>query len=131
MVMETAILDGHIDAVLDLDLTDLIDGTHPDRLTAAGLKRIPQVIVPGGLSHLPDKRLDLLGKEIAEKACAAGGPTLIVLGSDTLRVLRESISNWIYPPSLLMELNLTCEDEAFVKQCVSELLKLMASNSAA
>jgi uncharacterized protein (UPF0261 family) len=111
--MEAAILAGEIAGVLDLNLSELVNelagGIHsagPDRLTAASLRGIPQVIVPGAVdgvsfgSKAPAKyahRLflqrsenfslmrsspeenDRLGREIALRVSASSGPAAIVL----------------------------------------------------
>jgi len=54
--MEMLVREGHINAVLDITTTELADelvggvmSAGPDRLTAAGAKGIPQIIVPGCL----------------------------------------------------------------------------------
>jgi uncharacterized protein (UPF0261 family) len=113
--MESFIADGLISGVLDLTTTELADElvggiltAGPDRLTAAGLHGIPQVISPGALDmvnfgppetvpeefkgrrfyqHNPTVTLmrttpeenDQLGKEIAHKASAAKGPTAVLV----------------------------------------------------
>ena len=113
--MEGLIRDGLVAGVLDLTTTELADqlvggvmAAGPDRLTAAGLAGVPQVISLGALDMVnfgpretvprqyADRRLyqhnptvtlmrttpeenDRLGKEIAEKACASRGPTAILL----------------------------------------------------
>src|SRR5262249_46092763 len=110
MTMESFIKDGLISAVLDITTTELADelvggvlSAGPDRLTAAALRGIPQVISLGALDmvnfgppdtvpekfrgrrfyqHNPTVTLmrttpeenDRLGKDIAEKASAAQGP---------------------------------------------------------
>ena len=56
-LMERAIRDGEIDAVLDLcvgteivaDITGGVNSAGPNRLTAAGARGIPQIASPGGL----------------------------------------------------------------------------------
>ena len=109
--MEGLIRDGLVAGVLDITTTELADElvggvltAGPDRLTAAALKRVPQVISVGALDMVnfgppetvPEKfkgrrfhqhnptvtlmrttpeEMDRLGKEIAEKASAANGPT--------------------------------------------------------
>jgi len=115
LTMESFIRDGLIAGVLDLTTTELADelvggilSAGPDRLTAAALRGVPQVIAPGALDMVnfgprdsvpeafrsrrlyahnanvtlmrttPDEN-DLLGKEIAHKASAARGPTAILL----------------------------------------------------
>jgi uncharacterized protein (UPF0261 family) len=111
--MEAFIRDGLIAGVLDVTTTELADelvggvlSAGPDRLTAAGLRGVPQVIALGALDmvnfgppetvpekfrgrrfyqHNPTVTLmrttpeenDSLGKEIAHKASAARGPTAV------------------------------------------------------
>src|SRR5258708_7648123 len=60
--MEQMVLSGKIHAVLDLTLTELAaemlgvwGGAGPDRLTAAGLRSIPQVIALGGLEVVDER----------------------------------------------------------------------------
>jgi uncharacterized protein (UPF0261 family) len=115
MTMEAFISDGLIRGVLDLTTTELADelvggilSAGPDRLTAAALRAIPQVISLGALDmvnfgppdtvpekfrhrrfyqHNPTVTLmrttpeenDQLGKEIAHKASAAKGPTAVLM----------------------------------------------------
>ena len=115
LTMESFIADGLIGGVLDLTTTELADelvggilSAGRDRLTAAGLRGVPQVIAPGALDmvnfgppetvpekfrgrrfyqHNPTVTLmrttpeenDALGKEIAHKASAARGPTAVLL----------------------------------------------------
>ena len=113
--METLIADGLIAGVLDITTTELADelvgGTltaGPTRLTAAGIRGIPQVISVGALDmvnfgpratvpsqfanrkfHIHNANVTLmrttpaenyqLGTEIASKAAAASGPVAILL----------------------------------------------------
>jgi len=113
--MEAFIADGLIRGVLDITTTELADelvggilSAGRDRLTAAGLRGIPQVISLGALDmvnfgppdsvpekfaarrcyqHNPNVTLmrttpdenDALGKEIAHKASAARGPTTVLV----------------------------------------------------
>jgi uncharacterized protein (UPF0261 family) len=115
MTMESFIADGLIAGVLDITTTELADelvggilSAGRDRLTAAALRGVPQVISVGALDmvnfgpadtvperfrsrrfyqHNPQVTLmrttpeenDRLGKEIAEKASASRGPTAVVL----------------------------------------------------
>jgi uncharacterized protein (UPF0261 family) len=120
---ETYLAKGQAAAALDFTLGDLAEmrlrgtSTATDRLTAAAMKGIPQVIVPGGLdcvtfrSRIPsgfDDRLqysvnayqtlvrtsqednDAFGKELAFKASACKGPVIIV-------VPRGGLSEWDGP----------------------------------
>jgi uncharacterized protein (UPF0261 family) len=113
--MESFVHDGLIAGVLDLTTTELADElvggvltAGPDRLTAAALRGVPQVISLGALDmvnfgppqtvpekfrgrrfyqHNPTVTLmrttpdenDQLGKEIAHKASAAKGPTAVLV----------------------------------------------------
>jgi uncharacterized protein (UPF0261 family) len=115
MTMESFIKDGLISGVLDITTTELADelvggilSAGPNRLTAAGLHGVPQVISLGALDmvnfgppetvpekfrsrrfyqHNPTVTLmrttpeenDRLGKEIAEKASASSGPTCVLI----------------------------------------------------
>lgn len=113
--MEELIRDGLLAGVLDITTTELADelaggilSAGPDRLTAAGLKGIPQVVSLGALDmvnfgprdSVPDRykhrllyqhnptvtlmrttpeEMDRLGKSIAEKTSAARGPTCVMI----------------------------------------------------
>jgi len=113
--MEGLIRDGLVAGVLDITTTELADelaggvlSAGPDRLTAAALKRVPQVVSVGALDMVnfgppetvPEKykgrrfhqhnptvtlmrttsgEMDKLGKEIAAKVSAAPGPAALVL----------------------------------------------------
>jgi uncharacterized protein (UPF0261 family) len=115
MTMESFIADGLVCGVLDLTTTELADelvggvlSAGRDRLTAAALRGVPQVISLGALDmvnfgppdtipekfrgrrfyqHNPTVTLmrttpdenDALGKEIAHKASAAKGPTAVLV----------------------------------------------------
>jgi uncharacterized protein (UPF0261 family) len=113
--MEGLIRDGLVAGVLDITTTELADelaggilSAGPDRLTAAGMKGIPQVISVGALDmvnfgqpetvptkykerrfhqHNPTvtlmrttpEEMDRLGLELAQKASASSGPTAVML----------------------------------------------------
>ncbi len=113
--MEELIRDGLLAGVLDITTTELADelaggilSAGADRLTAAGLKGIPQVVSLGALDmvnfgprdSVPDRykhrllyqhnptvtlmrttpeEMDRLGKSIAEKTSAARGPTCVMI----------------------------------------------------
>jgi uncharacterized protein (UPF0261 family) len=115
LTMESFVRDGLIRGVLDVTTTELADElvggiltAGRDRLTAAGLRGVPQVISLGALDmvnfgppetvperfrsrrfyqHNPNVTLmrttpeenDELGKEIAHKASAARGPTAVLV----------------------------------------------------
>lgn len=175
--MEGLVRDGLVAGVLDITTTELADNlaggvmpAGPDRLTAAGLKGIPQVISVGALDMVnfgppettPEKyknrlfyrhnptvtlmrttpeEMDALGKEIAEKASAASGPTRVIVplkGVSAIdaagkpfwhpeadAALFQSLRNWIYPTELLMEADLHINDAAFAELCATTLLRLM------
>jgi uncharacterized protein (UPF0261 family) len=113
--MEGLVRDGLVAGVLDVTTTELADelaggilSAGPDRLTAAALTGVPQVISVGALDmvnfgppdtvparydgrrfhrHNPNvtlmrttpEEMDRLGQEVAQKASAATGPTAVVL----------------------------------------------------
>ncbi|MGH7227258.1 MAG: Tm-1-like ATP-binding domain-containing protein, partial [Gemmataceae bacterium] len=115
LTMESFLRDGLIRGVLDVTTTELADelvggilSAGRDRLTAAGLRGVPQVISLGALDmvnfgppetvpekfrsrrfyqHNPNVTLmrttpeenDALGKEIAHKASASRGPTAVLV----------------------------------------------------
>lgn len=113
--MEGLVRDGHIAGVLDITTTELADelaggvlSAGPDRLTAAALANVPQVVSLGALDmvnfgppdtvpdwykhrllyrHNPNvtlmrttpEEMDRLGKGIAEKTSAASAPTCVMV----------------------------------------------------
>jgi len=175
--MESVIRAGNTSGVLDLTTTELanelVGGTLSagrDRLTAAAIKGVPQVISLGALDKvtfgtrdtLPEKfrgrryyqespgvtllrttpeENDKLGKEIAEKASAARGPTAILIplkGISTLDALGQafwwpeadaalfqSLRNWMSPHVELIELDLHINDPAFTEAAADKLLSMM------
>ncbi len=177
MTMEAFIRDGLITGVLDITTTELADelvggvlSAGKDRLTAAGLRGVPQVISVGALDmvnfgppdtvpaefqgrrfyqHNPTVTLmrttpeenDRLGKEIAEKASAAKGPTAILLplkGVSAIdaegrpfwwpeadQVLFKSIIHWSSPRVEVIELDLHINDPAFAKAAAEKLLQFV------
>lgn len=177
MTMESFIADGMINGVLDLTTTELADElvggiltAGRDRLTAAGLRGVPQVISLGALDmvnfgprdtvpekfkdrrfyqHNPNVTLmrttpdenDKLGKEIAEKASAAQGPTAVLVplqGVSAIdregqpfwwpeadQALFQSLRNWISPNVPLIELDLHINDPQFAQTAADTLLRLM------
>jgi len=175
--MESFISDGLIGGVLDLTTTELADElvggiltAGRDRLTAAGLKGVPQVISLGALDmvnfgppdtvpekfqarrfyrHNPNVTLmrttpaenDRLGKEIAEKASAARGPTAVLVplrGVSAIdaegkpfwwpeadKALFDSLRLWMGPQVELLELDLHINDPAFAREAAQALLRLL------
>lgn len=177
MTMESFIADGLIRGVLDLTTTELADelvggilSAGRDRLTAAGLRGLPQVISLGALDmvnfgprdtvpepfrarrfyqHNPNVTLmrttpdenDQLGKEIAQKASAARGPTAVLVplrGVSAIdaegkpfwwpeadQALFQSLRNWMSPHVQLIELDLHINDPAFADQAAATLLRML------
>jgi uncharacterized protein (UPF0261 family) len=178
MTMESFVRDGLLRGVLDITTTELADElvggvltAGPDRLTAAGLAAVPQVISLGALDmvnfgppetvpekfrgrrfyqHNPTVTLmrttpdenDRLGKEIAQKASAARGPTAVLVplrGVSAIdregqpfwwpeadRALFESLRHWISPHVRLSELDLHVNDPQFAQAAARALLEMMA-----
>lgn len=170
--MEGLVRDGLVAGVLDITTTELADelcggvmAAGPDRLTAAAITGVPQVISVGALDmvnfgppdtvpekykdrrfyqHNPTVTLmrttpeenDKLGKQIAEKACAAKGPTCVLLplrGVSAIdaegkpfwwpeadQALFQSIRNWLYGVELI-ELDLHINDPAFAAAAAGKL----------
>ncbi|MFN4261759.1 MAG: Tm-1-like ATP-binding domain-containing protein [Gemmataceae bacterium] len=177
MTMEAFIHDGLIAGVLDLTTTELADelvggilSAGRDRLTAAALRGVPQVISIGALDmvnfgprdtvpekfkdrlfyqHNPNVTLmrttpdenDRLGKEIAEKASAAQGPTAVLVPKKGVSAidaagqpfwwpeaddaLFKSLRLWMSPHVELIELDLHINDPAFAATAAQTLLRLM------
>jgi uncharacterized protein (UPF0261 family) len=132
--LEADVLAGRIGAVLDLALTELAaellgepGGAGPDRLTAAALRGLPQVIALGGLDGFRDGRAtpeecDKLGREIANKASAARGPTTILAPRlDVSTILIQSLRNWTSPNVCVRELDLHLNDPEFAAAAVEAL----------
>jgi uncharacterized protein (UPF0261 family) len=175
MTMESFITDGLIRGVLDLTTTELADElvggvltAGPDRLTAAALRGVPQVISLGALDmvnfgppetvpekfrgrrfyqHNPTVTLmrttpeenDRLGKQIAERASAARGPTALLVPlkgvsaidaagqpfwwPDADQALFASLRQWISPHVKLVELDLHINDPRFAETAANTLLE--------
>jgi uncharacterized protein (UPF0261 family) len=181
LTMESFISDGLIAGVLDITTTELADelvggelSAGSDRLTAAALRGIPQVISVGALDmvnfgprstvpekfrgrrfyqHNPNVTLmrttpeenDQLGKEIAEKASAAKGPTAVLVplrGVSAIdaegkpfwwpeadAALFQSLRNWMSPQVRLIELDLHINDPAFAEAAAGILLQMLDTKS--
>jgi uncharacterized protein (UPF0261 family) len=179
LTMESFISDGLIAGVLDITTTELADelvggelSAGRDRLTAAALRGVPQVISVGALDmvnfgprstvpekfrdrrfyqHNPNVTLmrttpeenDRLGKEIAEKASAARGPTAVLVplrGVSAIdaegkpfrwpeadAALFQSLRNWMSPRVKLIELDLHINDQAFAETAADALLQMLTS----
>jgi uncharacterized protein (UPF0261 family) len=179
--MEAMVADGLIAGVLDITTTELADElvggvltAGRDRLTAAALRGVPQVISVGALDmvnfgppetvpkqfdgrrfyqHNPTVTLmrttpeenDKLGKEIAEKASAAHGPTAILIPQrgvsaidreggpfwwpEADRALFQSIRNWVSPSVRLVELDRHINDPEFAEAAARTLLEMVGSKA--
>lgn len=138
--MEAAIRVGAFVGVLDCTLTELAcdrlgtaGGAGPDRLTAAAIRGIPQVVVPGGLDLVTSPKIaDALAKEIAEKACAARGATAILLpridaDDAAMTAFAASLKVWLYGVDLI-ETEFELHDLAFATLAATTLLKLLAQS---
>jgi uncharacterized protein (UPF0261 family) len=175
--MESFVSDGLISGTLDLTTTELADelvggelSAGRDRLTAAGMRAIPQVISLGALDmvnfgpretvpekfrgrrfyqHNPNVTLmrttpeenDQLGKEIAQKASAAKGPTAVLVplrGISAIdaegqpfwwpeadRALFQSLRDWMSPHVELVELDQHINDPAFAEAAANTLLRFL------
>jgi uncharacterized protein (UPF0261 family) len=177
--MEAMIRDGLITGVFDITTTELADelvggilSAGRERLTAAAMRGIPQVISLGALDMVnfgprdtvPEKyknrrfyqhnanvtlmrttpeENDALGKEIAEKASAARGPTTILIplkGVSAIdkeggpfwwpeadAALIQSIRNWIGPSVKLVELDLHINDPIFAETAARALREMIGA----
>jgi uncharacterized protein (UPF0261 family) len=182
MTMESFVRDGLVRGVLDITTTELADElvggvltAGRDRLTAAGLCGVPQVISLGALDmvnfgppetvpekfrgrrfyqHNPSVTLmrttpdenDRLGKEIAEKASAARGPTAVLVplrGVSAIdregqpfcwpeadRALFQSLRQWVSPHVRVVELDCHINDPEFAVTAARTLQELIAGGSA-
>jgi uncharacterized protein (UPF0261 family) len=181
--MEGLIRDGLVAGVLDITTTEMADelaggvlSAGPDRLTAAAIARVPQVISVGALDmvnfgppeSVPDwykhrlfyrhnptvtlmrttpEEMDRLGKQIAEKASAASGPTAVLLPQKGVSAIDAegkpfwwpeadaalfgSIRNWMSPAVEVVELDLHINDPAFAAACAEKLLGMMRAKTGA
>ena len=180
--LESFALDGLVAGVLDITTTELADelvggilSAGRDRLTAAAIRGIPQVISLGALdmvnfgpkATVPERfarrrfhehnanvtlmrttpeENDRLGKEIAEKASAARGPTTILVplrGVSALdcaggpfwwpeadAALFASLRNWISPAVRLVEVDRHINDPEFAELAATTLLEMMRNVTA-
>jgi uncharacterized protein (UPF0261 family) len=175
--MESFVSDGLIKGTLDLTTTELADelvggelSAGKDRLTAAGMHAVPQVVSLGALDmvnfgpresvpekfrarrfyqHNPNVTLmrttpeenDALGKEIAQKASAAKGPTAVLVplrGVSAIdregqpfwwpeadQALFQSLRNWMSPRVELIEIDGHINDPAFAEAAADTLLRFL------
>ena len=156
--LEADIQLGKFTGVIDATLTELSnhlfngnEAAGPNRMTAAAIVGIPQLIVLGGLDIVmqPTPRRttpvenDKLGLEIAQKACAAHGPTAIVMplgglssldipGSDwhnpeANQALFQSIRNWVYPDMTLIEVDAHINDDECVDAIMAQCKEMFSA----
>ena len=179
LTMESFIADGLIRGVLDITTTELADelvggilSAGPDRLTAAGMRGVPQVISLGSrstwsisaratacrktsqrrfyqhnasvtLMRTSPEENDQLGKEIAQKASAARGPTAVLVplrglsaidragepfwSPEADQALFQSLRNWMSPNVKLVELDLHINDPDFARAAVATLMHVLST----
>lgn len=172
-LMLTGILDVTTTELAD-ELVGGVLSAGRDRLTAAGRVGVPQVISLGALDmvnfgppetvpekfrarrfvrHNPTVTLmrttpdenDALGKEIAQKASAARGPTAVLVplrGVSALdapgqpfwwpeadQALFASLRQWMAPQVELIELDLHMNDPAFAEATADQLLRFMGKTA--
>lgn len=84
--MESLILEGYFDAVLDITTTELADylcggicSAGPDRLEAAAKKGIPQVVVPGCLDMVNFGALDSVPEKYRERHLFSWAPDVTLM----------------------------------------------------
>jgi uncharacterized protein (UPF0261 family) len=84
--MESLILDGYFDAVLDITTTELADdlcdgicSAGPDRLTAAAKVGIPQVVVPGCLDMVNYGHLDTVPARFKDRLLYSWSPDVTLM----------------------------------------------------
>ena len=152
------------------ELVGGIMSAGPDRLTAAATAGIPQVISFGALdmvnfgpadtipekyrgrrfhSHNPNitlmrttpEEMDRLGLEIAQKACAARGPTALMVPlrgvsaidaegqpfwwPEANAALFQSLHNWLSPDVEVIEMDAHINDRSFAETAARRLLEMM------
>jgi|TARA_B110000240_G_C13511455_1_gene459702 uncharacterized protein (UPF0261 family) len=99
--MESLILEGCFDAVLDVTTTELADdlcggicSAGPERLTAASKMEIPQVVVPGCLDMVNFAHLDTVPEEFKSRQLYSWAPdvTLLRTNREENKILGERLA---------------------------------------
>lgn len=143
----------------------------PDRMTAAAITGTPQVVAPGGLDAVAfrdpgsvpacywgrsqyvlksgvtlvrtsPEQCDKLGLEVAQKVCAAKGPTLVILpklgfgrlsapggllaDAEADRAFLESFRNWAYGVEVI-EIDANAADAAVAELALAELARMVGA----
>lgn len=100
--MESLILEGCFDAVLDVTTTELADdlcggicSAGPERLTAATKMGIPQIVVPGCLDMVNFAHLDTVPEEFKSRQLYSWAPdvTLLRTNESENKILGERLAN--------------------------------------
>ncbi len=132
--LEAFVRAGRAVGVLDLWLADMAAGTAgPDRLTAASVCGVPQVVAPGGLpATLTPEAADRLGLDVAQKVSAARGPAAVLLPlaglTPAAAVFNQAVRNWAYGFELV-EVELAADAPAFAAAAADILVRLLAGRS--
>lgn len=82
---------------------EAVAGATLAQLIAAVAANEPLLVVLHEVEGSPEE-LDLLGQRIAELVSAATAPSRVIVDCSQ-PVLWQSLRNWIYPPSLLLEVD--------------------------
>ena len=99
--MESLILEGCFDAVLDITTTELADelchgicSAGPDRLTAAAKKGLPQVVAPGCLDMVNYGHLDTVPQKYRNRQLYSWAPdvTLMRTNKEENKILGSSLA---------------------------------------
>ncbi len=100
--MESLILEGCFDAVLDVTTTELADdlcggicSAGPERLTAAAKKGIPQIVVPGCLDMVNFAHLDTVPDEFKSRQLYSWAPDVTLLRTNEAenKILGERLAS--------------------------------------
>jgi uncharacterized protein (UPF0261 family) len=144
--LERRVLACEFAGVLDLTITELAaellklpDTAGPNRMTAAAMAAIPQVLSVGGSDRvgehiLTPEEADRLGQDFAQRACASNSPTAIMLPTRlyatepptvAFKAMIESIRNWAYGVEMI-DVNSAMDEPAFAESAASTLHRMLA-----